>query len=81
MKHLTAEQLKEILVPNENGEFLCVCDNCMSLLYDENPADEATKFDMKSVPEGMVVLSMDRHEDGYPVCPICGTDEFLMDIL
>jgi len=80
IKHLTAEQLKEVLVPNENGEFLCVCNNCMSLLLDENPLEKATKFDIKSLPEDVKALTMGKDEDGYSVCPICGTDEFLMDI-
>ena len=54
---------------------LCKCNNCDSILYDENPQVGATKY---LPPKG--VESMELIDQEFWGCPICKTDEFLIDL-
>lgn len=57
-------------------EQLCKCNNCDTVMYDENPSEQP---ELK-VPEG--TRSMEKFDDeGESVwgCPECKTDEYLTD--
>lgn len=71
-----ARELFPVLEEDENGEHLCICNNCMTILFDENPQVDAKKYKF----ENIVVEMMDKDEDGAWACPICGTDNYLIDL-
>ncbi len=72
----TALELSHILPRSVDGEKLCLCNKCFSILYDENPQVGAEKYDTS----GFDVTSMDYKEGVGHVCPNCDTDNYLMDI-
>lgn len=55
---------------------LCRCNNCYSILVDENPQIGAIEY----LIEDSLVLYMDKDADGFWICPVCGTDEYLIDL-
>lgn len=69
-------ELPTVLEEDENGENLCICNNCMTIMFDENPQDDAKKYKTENILADM----MEKDEDGAWVCPICGTDGYLMDL-
>jgi len=54
---------------------LCRCNNCMSLMIDNNPKDNAHKFD---VPKEL--LQLEKNSNGFWQCPKCETDQYLSDV-
>ncbi len=54
---------------------LCKCNNCGNILIDENPQVDAIKYDLNGSE-----LEMVKDEDGYWACPICLTDDYLIDL-
>jgi uncharacterized C2H2 Zn-finger protein len=58
-------------------EYLCKCNNCDTILIDENPQVGAVK---QLVPAG--AESMEQNTDGetYWCCPKCRTDAYLIDM-
>jgi len=55
--------------------YLCGCNQCGSVFIDTNPQTGAPKFNVNS----MVYEELELIED-MRACPVCKTDEFLMDI-
>lgn len=57
---------------------LCRCNNCDSILLDENPQVNAPLLDVPFGASSMVLLT--DEDEFFWSCPNCGTDEFLADI-
>lgn len=62
---------------------LCKCNNCETVMFDENPTETGFDFDDKDVanykPEHMAYL---EDETGYFWgCPNCETDGYLTDLV
>jgi len=64
----------------KNKEYLCICNKCGTILFDENPQTNAIKqvitgneFHMKQIKD---------KETGkyFWACPVCETDANLMDL-
>ena len=55
-------------------DYICLCNNCDSLLIDTNPQVDAKKFDVDN-------LELDELEsiEDMRACPNCKTDGFLSD--
>jgi len=64
------------LIENTNGNNICQCNNCDTVMFDENPQIGAKKY---SKPNNVIVFTMEFIE-GICVCPKCKTDEFLKDL-
>lgn len=62
---------------SEEKTQLCRCNNCYTVMFDENPSDQPAL-----VAPSATVNMKKFEEDGssYWGCPECGTDETLMDI-
>ena len=55
---------------------LCRCNNCMTLLVDNNPKDNAALFQVDmSTPDTIMI----EEEESYG-CPFCQTDGYLSDV-
>ena len=75
----TASELLQSIQEDKNGEHLCICNNCLTIMYDENPQSKAKRYNI----EGLYVSHMKSHKDdaGWNyACPRCETDEYLMDL-
>jgi hypothetical protein len=64
---------------------LCKCNNCDSILIDQNPQVNANEFPLKGNELEMQffgggIKDKYNNEDNYWGCPICLTDEFLTDV-
>lgn len=60
-----------------NGEHLCRCNKCGSMLIDRNPQLGIDRYKLKCVEKNMKRL---QDEDGYYyVCPVCLCDDYLAD--
>lgn len=59
-------------------EYLCKCNNCDSIMFDENPQVNAKKRKVTGVEIGMEYL-FDEGGERYWGCPICETDDYLTD--
>ena len=64
---------------------VCKCNNCDTLLIDENPQIDGQKYDLTNDLHKMVLREdideVDRTESHYYwACPNCLTDGFLTDI-
>ena len=55
--------------------YLCKCNNCETIMFDENPATESNLVDIENI-DG--IENMHYHHDHW-VCPKCGTDDYLVD--
>lgn len=74
--------MKELFESN-----LCRCNNCNLVLVDQNPQIGALPSKVFSDKDGQWVLQdgetevaeMQYSEEGYWLCPVCETDEFLQD--
>lgn len=60
-------------------EHLCRCNNCMTIMYDENSASNSKKIE---VPDNVVNMVKAKQPDGDVVwaCPKCLVDDYLMDL-
>lgn len=66
--------------PEDEEYYLCKCNRCNTLFYDENPrsADEKTKIkDLIALPFHMTLLTI--NEETFWGCPNCETDGYLSD--
>ena len=63
----------------EEGVELCICNNCDTVLIDENPQVGAKKHKLKGGEQSMEQLEASEGEFIW-VCPKCGTDGFLTDL-
>lgn len=55
--------------------YLCRCNNCYSILNDMNERGDADLFPLKGTE-----LDMVKGADGEWVCPLCGVDDYLVDM-
>jgi len=57
---------------------LCKCNNCNTLLIDENPQINAKDYELRGDEQNMVLIK----EEGefIWVCPNCNTDGYLTDL-
>lgn len=56
-----------------NKAYLCECNNCSTIMIDKNPQTDAIEH---PVPEKVVDMKL---IDGNWACPVCNTDDFLID--
>ena len=54
------------------------CNNCWSLIHDDNPSEESFDFTEKQL-EGFIIENPDFSK-GYMCCPACETDDYLCDL-
>ena len=60
-------------------DYLCKCNNCDTILLDQNPQINQPLVEVPKVTLGMVQL---EDEGGFFwACPKCSTDSFLKDVL
>lgn len=63
-------------------EYICICNNCGCLMYDENPNTSQPKIDINNIEQPVVSMELINEEgDSYYGCPNCETDAYLMDVL
>jgi len=64
------------------GEYLCQCSNCGSVLYDENPQVNAIKLDVEQFDCEILPMELLNEDDGnsFYGCGNCETDEYLIDL-
>jgi len=65
------------------AQYLCRCNNCYTVMYDENPDSKVSRPFSNEDLEGLHIKEMDYFtEDGIEFlgCCICGTDDYLADI-
>lgn len=60
---------------------LCKCNNCGSILIDENPKHNAPLYDLKDFSHADNMISWREDGDILQVCPTCLTDAYLQDEL
>jgi len=61
-------------------EHLCICNNCGNILFDENPQVGAKLHPIKGNELHMKQIKDEVTGEYFWACPICETDNFLMDI-
>jgi hypothetical protein len=61
-------------------EYLCKCNNCNAVLFDENPQVNAVKVDTKDLPTIHHMEQIVSDDDIFWGCPMCETDEFLNEL-
>jgi len=63
----------------QENNYLCECVNCNQILIDRNPQTAAT---MKPTPKDTKDMVAVQDDDGseFWACPICKSDDNLMDI-
>ena len=64
-----------------NKRYLCRCNMCDSLLFDENHGEDSILIDVTTIDEP--IDHMIQFHDGskfYWGCPNCSTDNYLVDI-
>lgn len=57
---------------------LCKCNNCGTILIDENPQIGAIEHELTG--EEKTMIQFEAFGDLYWGCPKCETDDFLIDI-
>ncbi len=63
-----------------NKEYLCKCNNCDAILYDENPQIDAQKIDIANFEMIIPMELLNDEGDSYWGCPNCQTDAYLTEI-
>ena len=66
------------LIEDKNGVNLCKCNNCDTVLIDENPQTGAKKYKSPLDAENMDYLK--DGEEYFWACPKCETDDDLIDL-
>ena len=61
-------------------DYLCKCNNCGAIMFDERPQTGAKQFDAPQTTIEMEHLSDVEGDGDFWGCPNCGTDAYLMDI-
>jgi hypothetical protein len=57
---------------------LCKCNNCDSILLDQNPQIGAKEYELKGTE---IAMQYETDENGgFWTCPICETDAYLNDL-
>ena len=63
----------------KNTEYLCKCNNCDTIMFDENPQINAIKLPIPIGTVNMIMCDNDIDET-HLGCPNCNTDDYLMDL-
>jgi len=71
-------QLKRAYLLNHGYVHLCRCNKCNNVLIDHNPQINAMVHKLKG--DELEMEQFDDNGDYFFGCPICETDEFLIDI-
>lgn len=63
----------------------CQCTNCETIMFDQNPQTGAKQYKISDFPNAtemqyMQLLIENQDSDIYWACPICLTDENLIDL-
>lgn len=63
----------------------CECNNCQTVMYDQNPKTDANELDVTKYPDAtemqfMQGLIENDDNDLFWACPVCLTDEYLTDL-
>jgi Zn finger protein HypA/HybF involved in hydrogenase expression len=61
-------------------ENLCKCNNCETVLFDENPQVGAKKHDTSNRVDVKSMKYVQTEEESFWACPNCETDEYLTDL-
>lgn len=59
-------------------EYLCKCNNCETIMFDENPQTDAVKKELTGKEEHMV--QVEENGEYFWACPVCRTDDYLIDL-
>jgi hypothetical protein len=59
---------------------LCKCNNCNSILLDQNPQTGAIQHDLGQYPNIKHMKYVKNENDRFWACPICETDDYLTDL-
>lgn len=61
---------------------LCKCNNCDSVLIDQNPQIGAKEYELKGIELEMQWIDelVENNDDPHWVCPICKVDDYLVDL-
>jgi len=59
---------------------LCKCNNCDSILLDQNPQIGAKEHDLGQYPNIKHMQYETDENGGFWTCPICETDAYLTDL-
>lgn len=66
-------------------DFICRCNNCMNILIDENPKEDAVMQELTGAELPMEKFIAEKEEpleedEYFWGCPKCETDEYLIDL-
>jgi hypothetical protein len=62
-------------------EYLCKCNNCGKIMYDENPDTKQDKIPLSLVNAQIYPMELLSDSEGsFYGCGDCETDAFLMDV-
>ena len=62
-------------------DFICRCNNCMNILIDENPKEDAVMQELTGTELAMEQFKGERNSfEFFWGCPKCETDEYLIDL-
>jgi len=78
--------MEKELIEDPNGAEMCRCNNCYSILIDENPRGGAKKYAVGCADGHMQqFVDMSDNDVSHDIlyfwgCPNCKTDEYLTDL-
>lgn len=65
-----------------NTHYLCKCNMCDSILFDENPNVNSIPIDATTIEKPINhMIQFQEGNEFYWVCPNCNTDSYLMDLI
>jgi len=59
---------------------LCKCNNCDSILLDQNPQVGAKQHNLGQFPNIKHMEYLKDENESFWVCPVCKTDDYLTDL-
>ena len=59
---------------------LCKCNNCGTILIDQNPQIGAKEYELTGNEEEMQYMKDEETGEYFWACPICETDDYLTDL-
>ena len=65
-----------------NKNYLCECNMCGSLLFDENPSENSILIDITTIEKPINhMVQLQDDSEFYWGCPNCSTDSYLKDLI
>lgn len=77
---MNAEDIKLTLKVDSNGVNLCFCNNCNSILIDNNPQIGATLYKVVEEINAKEMTELQDEDGFFWVCPTCIVDDYLTDL-